>query len=176
MGESQRSKVRECRRHCPVPGRSDGHNVDGQRVARLRAFDVERSGDRIDKRQLAYHRWSVVHCPYQPAETILGVHLQELTRSDVGERLVAAERVTQLLRCWLEGQHLIGHDRPLPLAATRTGGYERVGSSAAPASCADRGAGWLRYSVYASRVRVLCRAEVRAAMPVGCFVELVNLR
>jgi hypothetical protein len=55
-------------------------------------------------------------------------------------------------------------------------GYERVRSNAAPASCADQSAGWLRYSVYASGVLVLCRAELRAAMPVGCFIELVDLR
>ena len=45
---------------CPVAARLDRDEVDGERIARLRALDVEGSRLRVEERELTDHRHEVV--------------------------------------------------------------------------------------------------------------------
>jgi hypothetical protein len=71
--------------------------MESQRVTRFRAFDIERSGLRIDARILKDLGWQVLLRSYLTRECILCPDLQDRTRFDAEDRVDAAERPSILI-------------------------------------------------------------------------------
>src|SRR5438132_10979593 len=71
--------------------------MDGQRIARLGALDVKRSGLRIDEGVLADLGEQILFRADAPAETVLRVQVEDFTRLDSGHRIDAAKRPCVLL-------------------------------------------------------------------------------
>ena len=86
VGGRQRAEQRHGGGRAPVPGGLDRDEVHGQRVAGLRALDVERAGLRVEVGELAHLRDQVVLPAHLAREAVLGEHLQDRRRRDAGQR------------------------------------------------------------------------------------------
>src|SRR5437588_701003 len=63
----------------------------GQRIARLGALDIKRSGLRVDEGVFAHLGEEILFGADPPAETVLRVQVEDFTRLDSGYRIDAAE-------------------------------------------------------------------------------------
>src|ERR1700680_4617149 len=118
VGGTQRAEQRDGGGRAPVPGRLDGHEMDGQGVARFGALDVERAGLRVEVGKLADLRDQVGLAAHPAGETVLGEHLQHGRGPDPGERRRPAERPRVLTGCRPEGADLqVAHVTPAGIDA-----------------------------------------------------------
>src|SRR5207302_8500493 len=80
--------------------------MDGERIARLGALDIERSSLWVDEGVFANLGEQIFFRADAPAETVLGVEIEDFTRLDASHRIDTAEGPVVLL---------LGRDDPLDL-------------------------------------------------------------